>query len=279
MRTPPATEELRHRIRSELPEDTFERQPWRALWFVPLTALGIAGIVTIITVRPAWIWALLIGLVVGHCIATLGFLAHETLHGSLVSSARLQTFLGYVGFAPMLVSPTLWRTWHNQVHHGKTNRSNADPDGFGTLSRFEKAPSTRFVADSRPAPPPAQLPVPHVLVHVPRPGRAVAPGAPDAFVRPDGPSACTHRQPRRAGGVGGGRRARRPVAGASSPWSSRSPVANVIVMGYIATNHFLRPSPGRTIPVENSMSVTTPEVIDRLHSASATTSSTTCSRR
>ena len=54
--------------------------------------------------------------------------------------------LGYLGFAPMLVSPTLWRTWHNQVHHGKTNQGNSDPDGFGTLSRYEKAPSTRFVA-------------------------------------------------------------------------------------------------------------------------------------
>ncbi len=265
MRTPPATEELRHRIRSELPEDTFERQPWRALWFVPLTALGVGGIVMIITVRPAWYWALLIGLVVGHCIATLGFLAHETLHGSLVSSARLQTFLGYVGFAPMLVSPTLWRTWHNQVHHGKTNRSNADPDGFGTLSRFEKAPSTRFVARLAPG---SRRPMSYLFLtywfmfH----GQVVlwlqAPQM-RSFARMD------HRRARIDSVVA--LLVWVVVAVLAGPWLALFAVvvplavANVVVMGYIATNHFLRPLTRANDPLENSMSVTTPEVIDRLH--------------
>jgi len=84
--------------------------------------------------------------VIGQCFAAMGFLAHECLHGSMVRSRGVQTALGYLGFGPFLVSPTLWRTWHNQVHHGKTNMGNADPDSFGTLSRYRSAPSTRYVA-------------------------------------------------------------------------------------------------------------------------------------
>ena len=62
VRTP---EELRKQVRAELPTDTFERQPQRALWFIPLAATAIGGIATIITVRPAWYVCLLLGIVVG----------------------------------------------------------------------------------------------------------------------------------------------------------------------------------------------------------------------
>jgi fatty acid desaturase len=42
-------------------------------------------------------------------------------------------------------------------------------------------------------------------------------------------------------------------------------LANFIVMSYIATNHFMRPLTETNDPIENSMSVTTLPVIDRLH--------------
>ncbi|HTO00403.1 MAG TPA: fatty acid desaturase, partial [Microthrixaceae bacterium] len=141
-----SAEEVRKQILADLPDDTFERQPQRALWFIPLTAAAIASGATIILVQPAWYFCVLLGLVMGHCFAAMGFLGHEVLHGSVVKSKKLQYFLGYLGFGPMLVSPSLWRVWHNQIHHGKTNMGNADPDSFGTVSRYEKAPSTRFVA-------------------------------------------------------------------------------------------------------------------------------------
>lgn len=265
MPTPPATEELRRRIRAELPEDTFDRQPLRALWFVPVGLTAVAGIAAIVVLRPAWYVALAIGVVVGHCLAVLGFLAHEALHGSLVGSHPLQTFLGYVGFAPMLVSPTLWRTWHNQVHHGKTNRGNSDPDGFGTLTRFEKAPSTRFVARLAPG---SRRPLSYLFLtywfvfH----GQVVlwlqAPQL-RSFARMD------HRRARIDTVVS--LALWLVVAVLAGPWLAVFAVvvplvvANVVVMGYIATNHFLRPLTRSNDPLENSMSVTTPELVDRLH--------------
>ena len=144
--TTPTAEEVRRQIRADLPEDTFAMQPQRALWFVPLVVTAVASIATIVVATPPWYLCLVLGLVAGQCMAAMGFLAHEVLHGSVVRNKGHQTFFGYLGFSPMLVSPTLWRTWHNQVHHGKTNQGYSDPDGFGTPSRYEKAPSTRIVA-------------------------------------------------------------------------------------------------------------------------------------
>ncbi len=262
---PASTEELRRRLRTELPEDTFATQPQRALWFIPLVAAAVGGIATIVVARPAWWVALLIGLAVGQCLAAMGFLAHEVLHGSIVRTKWLQTVLGYLGFAPMLVSPTLWRTWHNQVHHGRTNQGNRDPDGFGTLERYEKAPSTRFVARLAPG---SRHPMSYLFFgywftfH----GQVVL-WIQSRYMR-------------------GFRRLNRrrcaidsvvslalwiAVAVLAGPFLAIFAVvvplvsANFIVMSYIATNHFMRPLTKSNDPIENSMSVTTLPVLDRLH--------------
>jgi fatty acid desaturase len=42
-------------------------------------------------------------------------------------------------------------------------------------------------------------------------------------------------------------------------------IANFIVMSYIATNHFLRPQSQSNNPIQNSMSVTTFKLLDKLH--------------
>lgn len=262
VRTP---EEVRRQVRADLPTDTFEPQPQRALWFVPLVATAVGGIATIVAVRPPWFVCLALGLVVGQCFAAMGFLAHEVLHGSVVRSTGLQTFLGYLGFGPMLVSPTLWRTWHNQVHHGKTNRGNSDPDGFGTVERYERAPSTRFVATLAPG---SRHPLSYLflgywfLFH----GQIVL-WVQSRFLR------SFARMDRRRAVV--------DTLVAAAVWLAvivlAGPfyalfavlvpivVTNAIVMGYIATNHFMRPLTEVNDPLENSMSVTSPRFVDRLH--------------
>jgi len=259
------TEELRKQVRAELPDDTFAMQPQRVLWFLPLVAGAVGSISTIIVAQPAWYFCVVLGLIAGQCFASMGFLAHEVLHGSVVKSKGLQTFCGYLGFAPMLVSPTLWRTWHNQVHHGKTNQGNSDPDGFGTTTRYEKAPSTRFVAKLAPG---SRHPMSYLFLgywftfH----GQVVL-WIQSRFMRS---FARLNR-----------RRAIIDSAVAAALWLAvivtAGPfyslfavvlpivVTNMLVMGYIATNHFMRPLTESNDPIENSMSVTTLPVIDRLH--------------
>jgi fatty acid desaturase len=51
-----------------------------------------------------------------------------------------------LAFAIFLLSPTLWRVWHNHVHHAHTNSEVYDPDNFGTLSRCRLSRWVRFAA-------------------------------------------------------------------------------------------------------------------------------------
>lgn len=258
-------EHTRKRIKADLPPGTFARQPQRVLWFVPLAGLAIAGTVAIVEAGLPWYARLLIGLVIGHCYGAMGFLAHEALHGSMVRSRRFQNALGYLGFGPVLVSPILWRTWHNQIHHAKTNMGNADPDSFGTISRYEKAPSTRFVA--RLAPGSRHWSSAFFFAYWFAFHGQVVLWIQARFV---GTFARLDR-----------RRAVLDTAALALFWAAvcwwAGPlgslfavvvpmvVTNAVVMGYIATNHFLRPMAPTNDPLENSMSVTTLPLIDRLH--------------
>ena len=259
-----STPELRRRIRHELPAATFAPRPWRALWFVPLTATVAASMAVVIVAQPAWYWSWGLALVIGQCFAAMGFLAHEALHGSMVSSSKLQTFLGYLGFGPVGVSPALWRVWHNQVHHAKTNMGNADPDSFGTLERYQKMPSTRFVA--RLAPGSRHWTSVFFFAYWFTFHGQVVLWIQSKYMRS---FANLNR-----------RRAKLDTLGTVAFWVAIASIAgwrslyviviplviaNATVMSYIATNHFMRPQTETNDPIENSMSVTTLPFIDRMH--------------
>ncbi len=261
-------DDIRRQIRAELGRGAFAPRPRRALWYVPLVATSLACVTVLATTSIPWYLALVLAVVFGQCLGATGFLSHEVLHGSVVKSAGLQTFLGYLGFAPMLVSPTLWRTWHNQVHHGKTNQGNSDPDGFGTLSRYEKAPSTRFVARLAPG---SRHPMSYFFF---------------AYWFMFHGQVVLWIQSRYMRGFRRMNRRRAVVDSAVSAllWTTVAVlallagpmyvlfavvipvvVANFLVMSYIATNHFMRPLTETNDPIENSMSVNTLPIIDRLH--------------
>lgn len=259
------TTALPGRLRERLPAEVFERQPRRALLVLP----AVAGIVTLTLglVEGGWPWWAQLPAVLGlaNLYAFAGFLAHEVLHGAVVRRRWLQDALGTIGFGPFLVSPTLWRVWHNQVHHGNTNAGDRDPDSFGTMRRFERAPSTRFVTKLAPG---SGTPVSYLFLfywftfH----GQVVL-WIQSRYLR------GFERLDRR--------RAVAETAAFAGAWllfalwagprgallAGAVPmlIANAIVMSYIATNHFMRPQTERNDPVGNSMSVTTLPVIDGLH--------------
>ncbi len=261
----PPEARMRARLRDELPPDTFRPQPVRALWFVPAATVAGAGTAALIHFPVPWPLALLIALVIGQAYAAMAFLAHETLHGSTVRSRRLQDLLGFVGLGPVLVSPTLWRVWHNQVHHTKTNKGNSDPDGFGTLRRYQRMRSTQFVA-------------------------RLAPGSRHwssylffGYWFTFHGQMVLWLQSKHMRGFADLNRRRAiaetfaafgiwvAIAIAAGPVTSVFAVVipiiatNATIMSYIATNHFLRPLTETNDPIENSMSVMVPTVVDRLH--------------
>ena len=140
----PSEAELRDRIRRELPH-IFQQQPARAWAMLPL--IGIAGLCTwaILHFSLPWYAMALLAVIIGNNYGAGMLLGHECLHGSVVRARWLQDVLGYVGLGPPLMSPNLWRVWHNQVHHGKTNNPMLDTDHFGTMRRYQQMKSTRFV--------------------------------------------------------------------------------------------------------------------------------------
>jgi fatty acid desaturase len=204
-------------------------------------------------------------LVVGNAYASMLLLAHEVMHGAVVRSPRYQRALAWLGFAPFLISPTLWRVWHNEVHHGRTNEPDRDPDIFAGEAMHASSPTTRWV-----------------LRFVPGSGGASSVLFPFVWF-------CAHGQivlwflSRRMPGFARLRRRRAELeAGAMAlGWLglafaiglSRAAVAilapmavgNCFLMSYIATNHLLRPLVTEPDPLRSSMSVRTFPLLDRLH--------------
>lgn len=137
-------------LKKRLPEGIFNRTPARALYLVSFLAINISLISYVVTANPAWYLKLIVALVIGQFNAGMAFVAHETLHGSIVKNKFLQQLIGTIGFAPFLVSATYWRFWHNTLHHGNTQLIYKDPDAFPTLSVYKRSKFMRVVFDLAP---------------------------------------------------------------------------------------------------------------------------------
>lgn len=256
---------LKHRMMEALSEDTFARHPLRALWMLPPLASIVLGTLAIVRWELAWYWALPLALVMGNSYAMMGLLAHEVLHGATVKARWLQTALGYVGFGPSLISPNLWRHWHNAVHHGKTNQGNRDPDSFGTLWRYTHQPITRLVVRLAPG---SRHWYSYLFLFYwfPFHGQIVLwihTKHMKAFKR----FSATRSKIETFAFLG-----LWVALGVWAGWRNSlfvivipMAIGNFIAMSYIATNHFLRPQAANYDPIDNSMGVTTPLLLDWLH--------------
>lgn len=260
----PDERELRDRMRKELPADTFKTQSWRVVWFLPLQLVIWGGIATILMAGLPWYANLLLGLVVGHTIGSQALLAHEVLHGALGMSKRWQNFFGWLGFGPLIVPPEFWRKWHNVVHHGHTNMGDSDPDSFGTERRYKVDPKQKKFTRLAPGSGTwysylfltysftfhAQL-VLWFQAKKRKPFRGMnrRKAIIQSFV-------CV-----------GAWLVLAVVSGPLALFTVVVPfmVANALGQGYILTNHFLRPQTATNNPLDNSMSVRTWPVLDRLH--------------
>jgi fatty acid desaturase len=255
---------IRGRIRRELPH-IFAQQPQQALAMLPHALLAYGGSAAIVLLDLPWYGMLPIALVAGHAFGSTTLLAHECLHGAVVRQRWLATLLAWIGMGPLLVSPSLWRVWHNQIHHAKTNNPIKDPDHFGMLRRYQQMRSTRLVNLLAPG-------SGHVLsyfflfywltfhtLNVLLLTSRVAP----YFRRLNWPRALAETLVLAA--------AWSAVAIAAGPFKTLFavliPIAlgNFVVMMYLSTNHFMRPLTISNDSLENSMSVRTWRLLDVLH--------------
>ena len=135
-----------HRVKPDLPEGTFARAHSR-VWRVPVhLALAIVGIVAIAQAWLPWPLVPVVSIAIGINFACLTFVAHEALHGGIVANRGLQYLVGWIGFVPFLVSPRLWKAWHNRDHHTNTQLFD-DPDAYPTLVSYRADAAKRFAVD------------------------------------------------------------------------------------------------------------------------------------
>lgn len=132
-------------LRPKLPKEVFELRPTRIIWLFTYGGLAALCFLAIASGQFAWPVKILLGALAGFCFGALGFLSHELLHGSVVRNRFLQDFFAFFCFMPFLISPTFWRYWHNQLHHGKTQSVIADPDAFPNMRIFRSSKFMQFM--------------------------------------------------------------------------------------------------------------------------------------
>lgn len=134
-------------LRSSLPSDAF--QPARSrLVLIPLHVAVIA--VATVVIADGWVpWPLVpvVSIAIGISFACLTFIAHEALHGGIVRGRRAKHLVGWIGFAPFVLSPRLWVAWHDRVHHANANLP-ADPDMYPSLADYRANGRIRFFVDA-----------------------------------------------------------------------------------------------------------------------------------
>ncbi len=134
-------------VRPSLPAAVFAPATSRVLW-LPIHAAIVATLAwALATGRvPAWLWPVA-SIVIGISFAGVAFLGHETLHGGVVKGRTAIRIVGWFGFLPFFVSPTLWTGWHNRVHHNHCAQPGKDPDMYPTLVEYQSHRTARVMAD------------------------------------------------------------------------------------------------------------------------------------
>ncbi|HVV84629.1 MAG TPA: fatty acid desaturase, partial [Kofleriaceae bacterium] len=134
-------------LRPLLPAGAFAPARSRLLW-LPVHAALIAAIIVAVAhgVVP---WPLLpvASLALGISFAGTTFVGHETAHGGTLRGRRLKHVVTWFCFLPFVLSPALWKVWHNREHHAHTNDPALDPDMYPMLPAYQRSRVVRVVTD------------------------------------------------------------------------------------------------------------------------------------
>ncbi len=265
MTTDNQVRQLRDQLKAELPKDTFTPERWRLIWFAPLIALLIACWYALSQWNLPWYLCLAISLIIGNTFGSLGFLSHEVSHGAMGIQGRWKNLFAGIGFAPFLVTPDFWHRWHNLAHHGNTNMGDKDPDSFGTLKRYERDPRQKKLLKLAPGSG-TWYSYLFLFYSFTLHSQAVLwlqTKHRSEFAGFDRPRAIRQMFALLAfwvvlGFILGAKAA---LFGLLIPHL----VGNAVIQSYILTNHFLRPQTDINNPIDNSMSLKSWPILDKLH--------------
>ena len=135
----------RKELRGSLDPAIFKPNPRRLVWYFGALAGALLALYAIVILSPAWPLKIVLGLAIGCCTGTLGFVFHEISHGSVIANRGVRTVLGFFGALPYLTSPTYWAFSHDRLHHGRSQKTIHDPDAFPTLRIYRSSRFVQFV--------------------------------------------------------------------------------------------------------------------------------------
>jgi fatty acid desaturase len=123
-------------LSKEIEPELFRPHPRRLFWVLGFCTIIFFVAVLFVKLDLSLFSKLSLSVLLGLTYGTMAFLSHELLHGSIIRNRPWQNFLAFFTFMPFLVSPTFWRFWHNNLHHGNTQALLTDPDAFPSIRIF-----------------------------------------------------------------------------------------------------------------------------------------------
>ncbi|MBM7553108.1 fatty acid desaturase family protein [Thalassobacillus pellis] len=250
------------RIKPDLPKEAFKPVPARLFGGLAYVCVTVAGLLAISIFDLHIIVNIMISLVIGFSFAGMGFLGHEILHGTVIRNPLARDILGAIAFFPLSTGPKLWRKWHNLTHHRHTQHDEMDPDAWPTLEKLFKKKIFQWI------------------YKLPHPVRATFSFASLAV------QFSLHSIKMFTAYIKEFKPKKQPEVWLQAilPWVTWIGllfvigftkwvfaflipllIANLIVMGYISTNHRLNPLTPVNDPLANSLTVTVPKWVDVLH--------------
>jgi fatty acid desaturase len=118
-------------LRPFLPAEAFAPNPNKlSILFINVAILILGWIIA--TKLDFWqlypiLLYLPLAIIMGNSVIALLFSSHDLMHGSVIRNRRLTDLISLLGLTMLWMSPTLWKSVHNRVHHNTTN-SLEDPD-------------------------------------------------------------------------------------------------------------------------------------------------------
>jgi omega-6 fatty acid desaturase (delta-12 desaturase) len=103
-----------------IPAACYERSAWRGFLNLGRDAAAYAvAVAALLSTDAAWLrpplWAL-----AAVAISALFVIGHDTAHGALFASPRLNRWVGRLAFLPSFHAYEVWAYGHNRLHHGHT---------------------------------------------------------------------------------------------------------------------------------------------------------------
>ena len=136
-----------HHLKPRLPDVAWRPASSRLVWLPVYASVIVVATIAIARQWLPWPGVPVLSLMIGLSFAGLMFLGHEVMHGAVVRGRRAKLLVGWLCFAPAVVSPRLWSVWHNRMHHANTNRLEVDPDMYPSLASYRKRRAVRFAID------------------------------------------------------------------------------------------------------------------------------------